>query len=71
MAALHWAQVQEVYYGATIADAQQAGFNELQLPARELLRLGGSRVTLVDGMLRDECRALFREWLQRPGHTSY
>jgi guanine deaminase len=71
MAALHWAQVGQVYYGATIEDAQQAGFNELQLPARELLRLGKSRVTLVDGVLRDECRALFQEWLHRPEHTSY
>jgi len=71
MAALHWAQVGHVYYGATIEDAQQAGFNELQLPARELLRLGKSCVTLVDGVLRDECRALFQEWLRRPDHTSY
>ena len=69
MAALHWAQVEHVYFGATIADAQQAGFNELQLPARELLRLGKSRVTLVPGVLRDECRALFQEWLDQPRHT--
>ena len=35
MAALHWARVDTVYYGATIADAETAGFNELQLPAAE------------------------------------
>ncbi len=37
MSALHWARVETVYYGATIADADYAGFNELQLPAAELL----------------------------------
>ena len=71
MAALHWAQVDTVYYGATIEDAQQAGFNELQLPAADVLRLGGSRVRLVAGVLRDECRQLFTLWLQRPEHRSY
>jgi guanine deaminase len=47
MSALHWARVGTVYYGATIADADDAGFNELQLPAAELLRIGGSKVKLI------------------------
>src|SRR5687768_3655539 len=47
MAALHWARVDTGYYGATIADANEAGVNELQLPAAELLRLGGSKLQLV------------------------
>ncbi len=71
MAALHWAQVKTVYYGATIADAESAGFNELRLPAEELLRRGGSRVELVAGVLRSECRELFDLWLQQPKHRSY
>jgi len=71
MAALHWARVKVVYFGATISDAQAAGFNELQLPADELLRRGGSRVELVGGVLREECRQLFPQWLHRPDHRSY
>lgn len=71
MAALHWAQVAHVYFGAAIADAQRAGFNELQLPARDLLRMGGSSVQLSDGLLPDECRALFQLWLGRPDRCSY
>src|SRR3989304_3950276 len=59
MAALHWARVNTVYYGATIADADAAGFNELQLPAAELLRLGGSRLKLVPKVLAKEWRQLF------------
>jgi guanine deaminase len=62
MAALHWARVDTVYYGATIADARAAGFNELAVPARELLKQGGSTVKLVENMLRAECAGLFDEW---------
>jgi tRNA(Arg) A34 adenosine deaminase TadA len=71
MAALHWARVDTVYYGATIADADSAEFNELQLPAAELLRLGGSHVKLVSGILADECKKLFQEWLVNPNRHVY
>jgi len=70
MAALHWARVDTVYYGATIADARQAGFNELQLPAAELLHRGGSRIRLVADVLTPECRQLFADW-QAQGGRSY
>ncbi len=71
MAALHWARVGTVYYGATIADADLAGFNELQFPAAELLSRGGSRVRLVSGMLADECVELFAEWKANPDNQAY
>ncbi len=71
MAALHWARVDTVYFGATIADAAAAGFNEMSLPAADVLRLGGSAVRLTGGILVEECRALFREWAGTPGHRAY
>ncbi len=71
MAALHWARVGAVYYGASIADAAAAGFNELHLPASELLRIGRSSVELVPGVLATECRALFSEWSSGPLARSY
>jgi tRNA(Arg) A34 adenosine deaminase TadA len=71
MAALHWARVGVVYFGATIADAGAAGFNELQLPASEVLRLGGSGVQLQGGLLVAECQDLFREWLASPLRQAY
>jgi tRNA(Arg) A34 adenosine deaminase TadA len=71
MAALHWARVETVYYGATIGDADTAGFNELQLPAAELLRLGGSRLKLVPDILPAECRELFTEWKNNPKRIVY
>jgi len=71
MAALHWARVDTVYYGASIADAEGAGFNELQLPAAELLRQGGSQLKLISGTLASECKQLFQEWLANPNHRVY
>jgi guanine deaminase len=71
MAALHWARVDTVYYGATIADAEAGGFNELQLPAAELLRQGGSKLKLVPGILPEECKKLFDEWQANPNHRVY
>jgi tRNA(Arg) A34 adenosine deaminase TadA len=71
MAALHWARVDTVYYGASIADAAAAGFNELQLPAAELLRLGGSKLKLIPGVLPQECKQLFVEWNASPNRKVY
>ena len=71
MSALHWARVDTVYFGATIADADNAGFNELDLPAAELLRLGQSKVKLIPKMLQEECKALFAEWKRNPQRKVY
>ena len=71
MSALHWARVETLYYGATIADAESAGFNELQLPAQKLLREGGSNLKLVSGTLANECKELFKEWLSNPQRRVY
>jgi len=71
MSALHWARVDTVYYGATIADADDAGFNELQLPAAELLRIGGSTLKLVPQILPAECKQLFAEWKNNPKRVAY
>ena len=71
MAALHWARVDTVYYGASIADAATAGFNELQLPAAELLHIGKSRLKLIPGVLTEECKQLFVEWNANPNKKVY
>lgn len=71
MAALHWARVSKVFYGASISDAEQAGFNELQVPAAEVLKIGRSQVVLESHLLSDECRELFQLWMQRPDKIVY
>lgn len=71
MAALHWARVERVYYGASIGDAAAAGFNELAVPAEEILRQGVSSVRLEGGLLAEECRELFAEWRRGPNRRAY
>ncbi|MFO7674930.1 MAG: nucleoside deaminase [bacterium] len=63
--AAHWARVGRIVYGATIADARAAGFNELTIPAERLRAMGGTAVELVGGVRAEECRALFREWREQ------
>lgn len=62
MAAIHWARLDAVVYGASIADAAAAGFNELRLSALELVERGGSAVRVEGGCLAGLCQALFTEW---------
>ena len=71
MAALHWARVDTVFYGAAIFDASTAGFNELSIPAQQMVTIGDSPVKILPNMLRDECQKLFEEWLLRPDRLAY
>ena len=61
-AALHFARVEAIHYGAEIADAEAAGFRQIPLPARELLALASSGTRVEAGLLAGDCRALFSEW---------
>ncbi len=63
LAAIHWAKIDRVVYGATISDAEAAGFTELRVGAAELARLGGSRLRVEAGPCRDECGELFALWM--------
>ncbi|MEE2707534.1 MAG: nucleoside deaminase [Planctomycetota bacterium] len=71
MSALHWARIETVYFGASISDAEVAGFNELTLPASQVVQIGGSRVQLVGGILAEGCRAIFDDWKSGPRARVY
>jgi tRNA(Arg) A34 adenosine deaminase TadA len=60
--ACHWAHVARIVYGAGIADSAGLGFAELSIPTQTLRELGGSRVELIGGVLREECLGIFRAW---------
>jgi tRNA(Arg) A34 adenosine deaminase TadA len=62
LAAIHWAKINRVVFGATIADAAAAGFKELFVSANDLVVMGRSPLVVANGPLRDECVALFGEW---------
>ena len=64
LAAIHWAKVDRVVFGASIDDAAGAGFCELHVAAGTLAEMGRSPLKVEGGLLREECAALFDEWKQ-------
>ncbi|HWR15953.1 MAG TPA: nucleoside deaminase [Terriglobales bacterium] len=65
LSAIHWARIDRVVYGATIADAQGSGFNELRVDAKKLAEMGGSKLIVEKAASADSCRecaGLFQEW---------
>jgi guanine deaminase len=63
LSAIHWAKIDRVVFGATIADAKTAGFSELCVSAVELAKMGGSPLVVESGLLQKECAELFDQWL--------
>ena len=70
-AAIHWAKIDAVIYGATITDAQNAGFNELACSCRSLYASGNSPVGIHDNVLSDRCKNLFALWRDGPDPNPY
>lgn len=67
LAAIHWAKVATVYFGARISDASDAGFHEMPIDAETMIKLGRSPLIIGPDLLRAECTRLFAEWKAR-GH---
>lgn len=70
LSAIHWAKIERVLYGATIADAAAAGFSELHVSARQLAELGGSSLR-VEAVPSEDCRALFDLWRKTGRSQTY
>ena len=68
-AAIHWARIKRIVYGAGIADAQRFGFNELQIANDQMKELGALEVAVVGGVLRPEAIELYRLWQAGGGRT--
>jgi tRNA(Arg) A34 adenosine deaminase TadA len=62
LSAIHWAKIERLVYGATIADAAAAGFYELHVDAKLLAEMGKSPLRVEGGLLRAECADLFAQW---------
>lgn len=69
LAAIHWAKIDRVVFGATIDDAASAGFAELHIAAKDMVRMGGSPLKVESGLLSKDCAALFDEWKQAGGRA--
>jgi len=71
LAAIHWSKIGRVVFGARITDAAAAGFQELQVGARELAFMGGSPLCVDSGLLEAECRELFDVWKSASRSATY
>ena len=71
LTAIHWSKIDKVVYGATIADADEAGFSELHVSARKMIRMGRSSLQVEPGPLKEACRRLFQIWKSSARSASY
>src|SRR5215831_19065804 len=62
LSASHWAKIDRVMYGASIADAAAAGFWELYVDAMVLAGMGKSPLRVEGALLGAECADLFAQW---------
>ncbi|MHA1871437.1 MAG: nucleoside deaminase [Promethearchaeota archaeon] len=69
--AIHWARISTIVYGASIADAQGGGFNELTISNHQMKDLGRSKVEIIDNFLKDECVELFSMWNKMENKKTY
>jgi len=60
--AIHWARINEVFYGTTISDVKRIGFNEMSIASIKMKRLGKSKIKIRSGFLRNECLDLLKSW---------
>ncbi|MDX1530440.1 MAG: nucleoside deaminase [Rhodothermales bacterium] len=67
--AIHWANLDRIVFGTSIADADAAGFRELSISNEEMKRLGGSAVAVTGGVLREEAAEAFRLFKESGGRT--
>ena len=70
-AAIHWAQIKRIYFGTTVRDVKNLGFNEVVISNRVLKRMGQSPVELIPGVMREECRKLLEYWKNLPDSRTY
>ena len=70
-AAIHWARIGWLIFGAAIGEVARLGFNELTLDNRQMQALGRSLVAIYPGFLAGECRQLLAEWARMPGRQVY
>lgn len=60
--ASHWAGVDRIVYGASIADVKRLGFGELTISDKQMKAFGRSRVRITGGVLAKECREQLKRW---------
>jgi len=70
MAAIYWARLDRVYFGATAADATAAQFDDGHIYEQLAMPHAGRRIPMIP-LLRDEAQAPFREWQNKIDRIPY
>lgn len=70
-AAIHWARIGKIYFGASISDAENFGFNELKVSNIQLKEFGRSKIEIVPEIMKKQCIELFEYWNSRPDKKTY
>lgn len=70
LSAAYWSRIERVYYGASRADAAEAGFLD-EMIYEELAREAGNRRIPCIGLAREQALAAFREWKQKADRILY
>ena len=70
--ACHWARISKIVFGASIEDAQKAGFRELTISNDEMKSLGkDDDIEVKGGFMREENVKLFELWASQKGKKTY
>jgi tRNA(Arg) A34 adenosine deaminase TadA len=70
LGAIYWARLCRIYFANTRADAAAIGFDD-QFFYEELVRPPADRRIPAEPLGREEARAVFEEFLQRPDRSLY
>lgn len=60
--AIHWANIDKIYYGTSIDDSRKLGFNELTITNALMKKIGKSKVKIYPKCMLEECKELLCEW---------
>jgi tRNA(Arg) A34 adenosine deaminase TadA len=70
-AAIHWAKIKKIVYGARIEDSRKFGFSEMSLSNSLLKKLGEAKIDIEGDVLREEVIKLFVYWSKKNGNKTY
>ena len=70
LAAIYWARLDRIYFAGTGADAAQAGFDDSFI-YQEIAKPHSQRKIPMLQLMREDSRAPFRAWAQKPNKIGY
>jgi tRNA(Arg) A34 adenosine deaminase TadA len=70
LAAIWWARIDRIFFGAGCADAAAAGFDDSRF-YRELALPSGERAVPIQQLLAEEARGSFQLWAAKPDRVDY